>query len=366
MWLVPRSCLSFQELVDSNSGSDSPCAGREYWVMSSGTPMLRPSSWRGWKTRPWSQHLFSSAMFKNWTDAISAVESISSAGAFPVRTSQSPVEEKALAASDQASGQRSSVWLMRYDRDTSSWKTSQRSLLEDLTPSLPTLPRSGSMRSGYVFERPTLVPRTGVSGGSAWPTPDTFNRKSRKALTASTDNARRSGGGNPSPPGLEQVAELHSGQIPPEMEGIDLPPKTRRLIDGERKGELLLAGQAQQWITPVAHDDNKSPEAHMAMKRRMKGGPRNTITSLAVQTRCFLPAPQTTAHGEPSSKNHPTSRRRLNPAFVAWLMGLPWWWTRAEPISFAAAEMQLYLSRLRSLLWSLCGECRGKGRVVDE
>jgi hypothetical protein len=39
------------------------------------------------------------------------------------------------------------------------------------------------------------------------------------------------------------------------------------------------------WPTPVANDDNKSPEAHMAMKARMKGGPRNTITSLNVMVK---------------------------------------------------------------------------------
>src|SRR5690606_20874396 len=39
------------------------------------------------------------------------------------------------------------------------------------------------------------------------------------------------------------------------------------------------------WPTPVANDDNKSPAAHMAMKRRMKGGPRNCITSLQVMAK---------------------------------------------------------------------------------
>jgi len=38
------------------------------------------------------------------------------------------------------------------------------------------------------------------------------------------------------------------------------------------------------------------------------------------------------------------------------LMGLNWWWTRAEPISFAAAEMESYRSRLRWHLLNLCGE----------
>lgn len=36
------------------------------------------------------------------------------------------------------------------------------------------------------------------------------------------------------------------------------------------------------WPTPVANDDNKSVEAHMAMKARMKGGPRLKPTSLNV------------------------------------------------------------------------------------
>lgn len=37
--------------------------------------------------------------------------------------------------------------------------------------------------------------------------------------------------------------------------------------------------------TPVAHDDGKTSEAHMAMKSRMSGGARHTITSLAVLAR---------------------------------------------------------------------------------
>ena len=39
------------------------------------------------------------------------------------------------------------------------------------------------------------------------------------------------------------------------------------------------------WPTPVAHDDGKSPEAHMAMKARMKGGPRHKPTSLTVMVK---------------------------------------------------------------------------------
>ena len=41
------------------------------------------------------------------------------------------------------------------------------------------------------------------------------------------------------------------------------------------------------WPTPVAHDDNKTPEAHMAMKQRMPGGPRQTISSLNVMVKAI-------------------------------------------------------------------------------
>ena len=78
--------------------------------------------------------------------------------------------------------------------------------------------------------------------------------------------------------------------------------------------------------------------------RMYKGGTVGDETRLEGQIESFHPDPPTKTHGETSPS---TSRRRLNPAFVCWLMGLNWWWTRAEPISFAAAEMESYRSRQR-------------------
>ena len=45
------------------------------------------------------------------------------------------------------------------------------------------------------------------------------------------------------------------------------------------------ASGSSVWPTPVANDDNKSPAAHMAMKARMKGGPRYKPTSLQVMAK---------------------------------------------------------------------------------
>jgi hypothetical protein len=106
------------------------------------------------------------------------------------------------------------------------------------------------------------------------------------------------------------------------------------------------------WATPCANEDNKSPEAHMAMKARMKGGPRYTVTSLQVQVKMW-PTP----HGmsKDGKSNGPSGNElgfavnrmewtpdahcykggerknqlggSLNPTWVEWLMGYPTGWT---------------------------------------
>jgi hypothetical protein len=48
----------------------------------------------------------------------------------------------------------------------------------------------------------------------------------------------------------------------------------------DRRGKSLHT--MAMWPTPTAQDDQKSPEAHMAMKARMEGGTRKAITSLTV------------------------------------------------------------------------------------
>jgi hypothetical protein len=85
--------------------------------------------------------------------------------------------------------------------------------------------------------------------------------------------------------------------------------------------------------TPVANDDNKSPTAHMAMKRRMPGGERNTITSLQVLSKVWA---STGASTNPPSDagNEPSDDRRLSPWFVEWMMGAPEGWSDPDcPLS---------------------------------
>lgn len=67
------------------------------------------------------------------------------------------------------------------------------------------------------------------------------------------------------------------------------------------------------WPTPVAHDDGKTPEAHMAMKARMKGGPRHRPTSLTVMVkgieRGMWPTPCARDHFPPHKPEYIEAKR---------------------------------------------------------
>jgi len=78
----------------------------------------------------------------------------------------SALREKAqgLPASAADSGNSLRGSLARYDRDSHTLKTAQHSLLEDSTLCCVTLPRSGSMRNGAVYQREKLAHRMSVIG----------------------------------------------------------------------------------------------------------------------------------------------------------------------------------------------------------
>lgn len=90
---------------------------------------------------------------------------------FPVRTSALPAAATDSKASAVDSGGRWRAWFARLNLSTSEWKTAQCSLLGDSASFSGTWPRSGSMRSGTCYPRPTLAPGICVSeSGSLLPT----------------------------------------------------------------------------------------------------------------------------------------------------------------------------------------------------
>lgn len=106
--------------------------------------------------------------------------------------------------------------------------------------------------------------------------------------------------------------------------------------------QVFLAG----WPTPVANDDNKSPEAHLAMKKRMgerdgTGANRDTITSLQVMAKFTSPA-RLTASGEllTGSLAGMEAGGQLNPDLSRWLMGYPAAWGSCGATAMQSCRQQ--------------------------
>lgn len=163
-----------------------------------------------------------------------------------------------------------------YDRELSCWRTSQATLALDLTPSSVTLPRSGSMRNGELFARPTLARLTGANGCSS-------------LLVTPTANLGVNGGS-------QHPAKRKAGGHGP-----------------------TLADQVEHLLpTPAAcnPNDGEQPETWLARRERVKvtaknGNGMGTPLAIAVQ---LLPTP--TVGDSRDSRNSTATRHKIPPTGI--------------------------------------------------
>lgn len=235
----------------------------------------------------------------------------------------------------------------------------------------PDMPNTGTNRGkDYGGERARLTPSGLGPAVLNWPSPRSEDSESCGNHPGATDSLTGAtslwcspgamGGGSTSRGGdrideplLAKQAETASNWTTPQAHDV------RKRSEGQTSGRLdnkagnaCLATDAENWEsawpTPNARDHKGSVDPDS--RDRMMGQLDEAAEFL------FSPPDQATPAGEPSSPKDRGLRLRLNPPFVAWLMGAPWWWTRAEPINFAAQEMALYRLKQRQLLLNLCGE----------
>ena len=315
MWLhIPNFdvCTSAQDTEVSSLDSDLPESHADPYVTLNGTVSQRPLLWRGWRRRTWIK-LLSGTISQPSMAQRGADEWIASLPVSPVNHLASPDQDSELMTKD-GSGLPSNESFVKWDRDSCSWKTSPNLFGEVCLLSSVILPNSGSMRNGACSARPRLAHPTSESASGSWPTPRASMNENRNMKNAPSH--------------------------------------------GVTHGESL-AGLAGNWATPVANDDHKSPEAHIAMKQRLLGRkPTAAVTSLTVQVKMW-PTPQAQEYLKFGGMTLETAMKRtdgghqemlsqvvhydgllpemetgsdistkadLNPRFVEALMGLPSGW----------------------------------------
>ena len=298
-------------LAASSWESSSPSVSATVaWATSSGKPLPRPLSWRGWGTRVWIQRL-SGMMLQPSTADRGVAAWISSLPASRVNRGALPANE-AESLMIAGSGPPSPASFARYDPASCSWKMSQLSLLvEDSPTSSLTLPPSGSMRSGVLSARMGLVRATSVtdSGSSRWPTPK------------SNDAEKRGNISNESRSGLSAKAQ-HSPTPTATAGGYNQSPSAGAAV------RPTLATLGRQWPTPTARDwkgsaaavERDGVEQFDQLDRAIRGWTHS------------LPSRILSLIGPGCSSECQRSRRQ-SASFTEWLMGWPIGWTASAPLA---------------------------------
>jgi hypothetical protein len=185
-----------------------------------------------------------------------------------------------------------------YDPATSSWRTSQLSLLEDWGEWLETWPRAGMTRSGTAYQRPPSAPRTAVTGSGLWPTPNVPNGGRSVAHVTDWRGATAYHNGKKVQVGLESAVKMW-----PTPRAVEWKANEYQQKDGRRWP--TLTGAVRMWPTPTVMTNTGGA----AMCKWGGSGARAKLRTMVTSEEL---------------------NGALNPAWVEWLMGYPLEWTALE------------------------------------
>ena len=213
-------------------------------------------------------------------------------------------QEKAqeLTGSDQECGEKWLASFVKYDPDSSLWRTHQCSLLGDLEEFSETWPQWGLMRDGECWEQRMLE---------------------------------------------QTIRGTESGLSPNGVDSFHTPNTTG--LDGGSNSRKALKKRQENWPTPDANCGQRGTQPNW-IPRRKSGQPAQYTINQAVRDRMF-PTPQASDNRDRGNMSNPSIQRRvqkgkqimlsqsvhptsgkLNPTWVEWLMGWPLQWTDLKPL----------------------------------
>ena len=232
--------------------------------------------------------------YKPLTDILGEELSMSSVVDFHVRTLVPQEKAQELTENDQECGEKWLASFVKYDQDSSLWRTHQCSLLGDLDEFLETWPQWGLMRNGECWEQQTLEQTIKGTGFGLSPNGvDSFH----------TPNTTGLDGGSNSRKALKKRQMLPTPTATTAKQGA---------LSMSGLGKPLLHMAALMWPTPAATD--------------YKGSGKNGKTRDRLD--------YATERGTTKSKTYgiPTGTGQLNPTWVEWLMGWPLGFTDLKPL----------------------------------
>ena len=332
-------------------------------------------SWlQRWKQGSWMTRLFGRILKPSMADrgVVSWIASLEA-----TRASHFPLPASVLARMmSDIYGQTLLESLGKLSRACVFSRTSQATLISDSIPFSLIYERWATELRAASLRRRKLAQATSESDCSSWATVDantstysngrfgpnlreqtaTWRTPSATEADHAGPNARDSGGA----PHLENQAVAMWPTPASEMTvGED---KDATWIPGQKptrygkKLQTAVTTCAKLWPTPSARDvKGTNSEEHLSKER---GHHDQLPNFVAMNFPSSLPAPEQPSSGGESSKSDQTSPRRLNPRFVAWLMGWPPGLSSCDSSEMAAslpawrsrslACIQRYLERVTS------------------
>ena len=292
---LPCSQEQVAEYSAENSSDGEQCA---LW---NGTHTPR-ASWLPAKMTDACRLSRSGMTFKPLTDDLGEAVLMSFLEDFPAKTSQPQEKELALTESDHPCGSTWRELSVKFDRNTSSWKTHRCLWEEDLPESSVTLPKWGMMQNGVCLERTTLMHPIKETGFGSWGMPETVQNNQVKQWPTPTANEDAAG----TPEGKMQWMLTHAAKT-----GCTTRSQYELMKDGNAQSAGLgFLMDARTTLENGSASNVENGHTQCTMRLRMDASTVDQAGSLAA-----------------------TIGGQLNPNWVEWLMGFPIGWTDSNPLA---------------------------------